>query len=79
MINEPTCYKPANNPSSIYVILTNRPRSFHNSMAIETGLSGHHKMVVTVLKSYCKTIEPIITTYRDYRYFDEDFVRRDLT
>ena len=48
-------------------------------MANETGLSDHHKMVLTVLKSYCKKVEPIITAYRDYKYFDEDFFRRDLT
>ena len=44
LINEPTCYKNTNNPSSIDVILTNRPNSFQNSMAIETGLSDHHKI-----------------------------------
>ena len=49
LINEPTCYKNANNPSYIDVILTNRKRSFQDSMAVETGLSDHHKVVVTVL------------------------------
>ena len=53
-ITEPTCYKNPNNPSSIDVILTNSENSFQNSMAIETGLSDHHKMMITVLKTYCK-------------------------
>ena len=48
LIDEATCYKNPNNPSSIDVILTNRKRSFHNSTAIETGLSDHHKMIITV-------------------------------
>ena len=39
LINEPTSYKNASNPSSIDVILTDRKRSFHNSLAIETSLS----------------------------------------
>ena len=45
LINKPTCYKNARNPSSIDVILTNRPIRFANSMVIETGLSDHHKMI----------------------------------
>ena len=53
-IKDPTCYKNPNNPSSIDVILTNSKNSFQNSMAIETGLSDHHKMIITVLKTYCK-------------------------
>ena len=54
LIKEPTCYKNPDNSSSIDVILTNSNNSFHNSLAIETGLIDHHKMVITVLKTYCK-------------------------
>ena len=54
LIKEPTCYKNPNNPSSIDVILTNNKNSFQNSMATETGLSDHHKMIITVIKNYCK-------------------------
>ena len=78
LINEPTCYKNANNPSSIDVILTNRKRSFHNSLAIETGLSDHHKMIITVLKSYFKKKHPITVNYRSYKHYNEDLFRRDL-
>ena len=60
LIKEPTCFKNAKNPSSIDVILTNRKGSFQNSMVIETGLSDHHKMTITVLKTYYKKKEPII-------------------
>ena len=54
LIKEPTCYKNPNNPSSIDVILTNNKNSFQHSMAAETGLSDHHKMITTVIKNYCK-------------------------
>ena len=50
-VKEPTCYKNVQNPSSIDVMLTNRKGSFQNSMVVETGLSDHHKMTVTVLKT----------------------------
>ena len=35
LINEPTCYKNIDNPSSIDVMLTNKKGSFQNSLAIE--------------------------------------------
>ena len=50
LINEPTCFKSVHNPTSIDVILTNKRESFENSFVLETGLSDHHKMVITVLK-----------------------------
>ena len=51
LIKQTTCLTPtAKHPSLIDIIFTNRPRSFKNSVAIETGLSDHHRMVVTVLK-----------------------------
>ena len=37
LLNEPTCYKNPNNPSSIDVILTNRKNRFENSTTIEAG------------------------------------------
>ena len=44
LVNEPTCFKNPLHPSSIDVILTNRFKSFQNTITIETGLSDHHKM-----------------------------------
>ena len=70
LIKEPTCYKNAENPSSIDVILTNSKMSFRNSIAIETGLSDHHKMAVTVLKIYTKKMKPITVNFRSYKNFD---------
>ena len=43
LIKDPTCYKNPQNPSCIYLILTNRPNSFQHTMVIETGLSDFHK------------------------------------
>ena len=37
MINRPTCFKNSENPSCIDLMLTNCPRSFQNSCAIETS------------------------------------------
>ena len=79
LITEPTCYKNQNNPSIIDIILTNRKRSFHDSQTIETGLSDHHKMIITVLKSEFKKKDPTQVDYRSYKYFDENLFRHDLS
>ena len=62
LINEPTCFKNPLNPSSIDVMLTNRKSSFQNSITLETGLSDHHKMTITVLKRYFKKNDPKLST-----------------
>ena len=78
MINKPTCYKNPEKPSCIYLILTNCPRSFQNSCAIETGLSDFHKLVVTVMKTTYKKLQPKIINYRRYKYFNNEKFREEL-
>ena len=79
LIKEPTCYKNASNPSSMDVMLTNRENSFHNSVAIETGLSNYHKMIISILKTLFKKKEPVKTNYRSYKKFNEADFRKDLS
>ena len=67
LIKDPTCYKNLTNPSSIDVMLTNRSRSFFNSITIESGLSDHHKLTVSVLKLFFQKQTPISIKYRDYK------------
>ena len=50
LIKDKTCYMTPQG-TSIDVILTNKPRSFYKSIPIETGLSDHHKLVITFLRS----------------------------
>ena len=75
LIKEPTCFKSVQNPRSIDVILTNKSESFETSFALETGLSHHHKMVITVLKSHFNKIKPSNITYRTYKHFELDSFR----
>ena len=75
-IKVPTCFKNPNFPTRIYVMLTTSYRSFHNSCAIETGLSDFHKMVVTVMKSHFQKKEPKIIQYRDYNNFSAEEYRQ---
>ena len=70
LINSPTCFKNPLNPSSIDVMLTNKWRSFQNSQTIETNLSDHHKMTITVMKMFIPKQAPLHIKYRDYKKFD---------
>ena len=78
LIKEPTCFKNPLNPSLIDLILTNRPRSFQNSQTIETGLSDHHKLTVTVMRAFSPKQAPVIYSYRDYKHYNEDLFRSEL-
>ena len=78
MINKPTCYKNPGKPTFTDLILTNCPRSFQNSCVIEIGLSDFHKMIVTVMKTSYRKIEPRVRNYRDYKSFSYEGFRESL-
>ena len=69
LIKKPRCFKNPENPKTIDLILTNRPRSFCNSDTLETGLSDFHKLTVTVLKMFFKKQSPNVISYRNYKIF----------
>ena len=48
-------------------------------MTVETGLSDHHKLTISILKIFFKNKEPVKITYRSYKYFNELIFRNDLT
>ena len=78
LIKVPTCYKNPDNPSCIDLFLTNRPKSFKNTMAIETGISDFHKMVISVLRTKFRKGPPKTILYRDYRRYCHSIFRMDL-
>ena len=78
LIKKPTCFKNSENPKTIDLILTNRPRSFCNSDTLETGLSDFHKLTVTVLKMFFKKESPNVISYRNYKNFSNDSFRTNL-
>ena len=75
---EKTCFKNPNNPSCIDLIITNRSKSFQNSMVIETGLSDFHKMCITIMKMYYSKQKPRIINYRKFKDFNNDSFIKDL-
>ena len=77
LIIEATYFKSVENPTTIYLIRTNRYMSSHTSIAIETGISD--KMAVTVLKTYFKNIEATTIKYRNEKKFGGVSFKTELT
>ena len=73
-----TCYKNAHNPSLIDIFLTNKPKCFHRSMCIETGLSDFHKMTVCVLNVHSTKLCPTKIKYRNYKNFNLNSLKSEL-
>ena len=63
LVTEATCFKNPLNPSSIDVILTNKSLRFQNTTTVESGLSDHHVMTLTVLKTYIPKRTPYLIKY----------------
>ena len=78
LINVPTCYKNFDNPTSIDLILTNRPIYFQHSTVFETGLSDFHLITITEFKTSFQKREPKIIKYRDYKNFDNNKFRSEI-
>ena len=78
LIKVPTCYKNPDKPSSIDVILTNSKNLFQNSIALETGISDHHKLVLTVMKVYSEKQKPKEVKFRSYKNFNFHGFNDDL-
>ena len=70
LVKDKTCFKNANNPSTIDLFLTNNSLAFQNTTATFTGLSDCHKLVLTVLKTIFSKNKPKELFYRDYKKFN---------
>ena len=65
-------------PSCIDLILTNCPRSFQMSCAIETRLSDFCKIVVTAIRTTCTTSPPKIIIYHNCKHCNNESFREEL-
>ena len=75
LIKKPTYFQ-SNTPTCIDLILTNKKDLFKLSNTFETGISDHHKLVSTILKSGSFKGKSKIKIYRSYKNFElENFDR----
>ena len=74
LVKSNTCFK--GKGSCIDLILTNRKYSFKNTCSVETGLSDHHHLIYSVMKTRFKSEEPKKLIYRDFstECFKDDFM-----
>ena len=47
-------------------------------MTLETGLSGFHKMTLTVMKVFYKKQKPTIITYHNYKHISNEVFMADV-
>ena len=66
------CYEDTKNPSCIDLILTSEARSFQSTCVIETGLSGSHRMTISVLKMHFHKLPPKVISDRDFKNFGNE-------
>ena len=71
-------FKNPDNPKAIDLMLTKSICSFQNSRALETGLSGFHKITVAILKSYLEKKQRKIIFYRDFGKFSNNDFRTQI-
>ena len=78
LIKAKTCITKSSE-SSLDVILTNKPRLLFHNLSVETGISDVHTMVCTMMRSHITRLKPIKISYRNYKNYDEETFKRDLS
>ena len=64
--------------TSIDILLTKRPRSFLKTGIFETGITDHHKLILSFFRSYFLRIPPKTIQYRKYKTFNESSFLHEL-
>ena len=64
--------------SCIDLILTNRKFCFKNSSTLETGLSDHHHLIYSMLKTTFKKEDSKRLIYRDCKNFNNEYFQNNL-
>ena len=76
LIKTNTCFK--GKGTCVDLTLTNRKYCFKHSSTFETGLSDHHHLVNSMLKTRFKREESKYFIYRDYKNFNDMNFRKEL-
>ena len=77
LIKEPTCFK-RTSPTTIVLFLTNRKGCFMKSSTNEAGISDHHKLINTFLKSTYAKQKPKFVYYRSFKNFNKELFKKNL-
>ena len=77
LITEATCFK-GENPSCIDHIITNNPNRYMKSCALETGISDHHKMIMSVSRCTFAKGKHKMFFYRNFHSFNKERFENEL-
>ena len=72
-----TCFK-GDGGSCIDLLITNSKFSFMKTNSFETGLSDHHHMIYTILKTKFEKFEPKKSIYRNFKQYDSGQFKLDI-
>ena len=78
IITSPTCYKSAENPTLLDVILTGSSRRISDTLNVNTGISDFHHLVGFSTKLQIPRSDKSIISYRSYKHFDELSFKNDM-
>ena len=77
LINTSTCFQ-SEKPRCIDLIITNKKSLFKNSKTFEVGISDHHHLILTSMRSQYIQGNPKIKFYRDYKSFNFESFHNEL-
>ena len=77
LIKSNTCFK-SKPGSCIDLILANKPRSFQNTIVMETGISDQHALVCSFFETAFTKMPPIKLKYGNYKQFEIHSFLQDL-
>ena len=65
-------------PTGVDHIITDIPKRFMKSMVLETGISDHHKMIMTIFRSKFANGNPKTFYYRCYKRLNLEQFQMEL-
>ena len=77
-MREKTCWK-SSTGSCIDLILSNSKRSLMHTGTVETGLSDHHSLIYTFLRTQYVKLPPVKINYRKYSDFNDDLFLQEVS
>ena len=76
LIESNTCFKGVG--ACIDLVLINRRYCFKNTSSYETGISDHHHLIFSIMKTTFASEEPKKFVYRDCKTFSRESFKNDL-
>ena len=73
-----TCFESSSEPTSIDLFLTTKNTHLQNTVAVCSGLSDFHELVLTVLKTSFDKNKLCENLYTDYKNFNSESFNEDL-